>query len=79
MIVAEVSLAQHEEKANASLASREAWIQAEVSKKVTGACRTLIKDHRKKLKLEETRFCAERGELKFEIDSLKKNLAEADE
>jgi hypothetical protein len=67
------------ERANASLASKGVTILAEAHEKIASARQALIDGHRKKLKLQETRFRARREELHGEINDLKKKLAGADE
>lgn len=75
----EASLGQRMEKANASPASKEAMIQVEAKEKIANAHQSLISNHRKNLELQDTCFCAQRGELQGKIGDLKKKLAEADE
>lgn len=77
-MAAEASLALREGGASASLASRGARVQAKIKEGITRARRALIKDQHHKLNLQETRFRARCGELKDEINGLKKKLVEVD-
>lgn len=75
---AEASLAQHVEKANASLATKEAKIQVDDNEKIVRAHRVLVAENNKKLKLRDNRFRARCEELKHEIEGLKEVLTKAE-
>lgn len=64
--------------AEEALVCWDAMIHGESNERVAGVRRPLAEDDRRRLKLQETRLCTRRDELKDEADSLKKKLAAAE-